>query len=41
MPGARFSVGRITDAYENLTQGMLRLARLQDPACAARVSAAV
>lgn len=41
MPGARFSVGRITDAYENLTQGMVRLARLQDPASAARVSAAV
>ena len=41
MPGARISVGRITDAYENLTQNLVRLARLQDPASAARVSAAV
>jgi len=41
MPGARISLGRITDAYENLTRGLVRLARLQDPASAARVSAAV
>jgi len=41
MPGARISVGRITDAYENLTQGLVRLARLQDPASAARLSAAI
>lgn len=41
MPGARISVGRVTDIYENLTQGLVRLARLQDPAQAARVSAAV
>jgi len=41
MPGARISVGRVTDIYENLTQGLVRLTRLQDPAHAARVSAAV
>jgi len=41
MPGARISVGRVTDIYENLTQGLVRLTRLQDPAYAARVSAAV
>ncbi len=41
MPGARISVGRVTDAYENLTQGLVRLARLQDPAYATRVSAAI
>jgi len=41
MPGARISVGRVTDIYENLTQGLVRLTRLQDPAQAARVSAAV
>jgi len=41
MPGARISVGRVTDIYENLTQGLVRLTRLQAPAHAARVSAAV
>ncbi len=41
MPGARISVGRVTDAYENLTQGLVRLARLQDPAYVTRVSAAI
>jgi len=41
MPGSRVSVGRVTDAYENLIQGLVRLARLQDPAHASRVSAAI
>jgi len=41
MPGARISIGRVTDIYENLTQGLVRLTRLQDPAHTARVSAAV
>jgi len=41
LPGARISVGRITDTYENLTLGLVRLTRLQDPAFAARISAAV
>jgi hypothetical protein len=41
LPGARFSVGRLTDRYENLIQGLVRLTRLQDPACATRIAAAV
>jgi hypothetical protein len=41
MPGARISVGRVTDTYENLTQGLVRLTRLQHPAYATRVSAAI
>ena len=41
MPGARISVGRVTDRYENATQGLVRLARLQDPAFANRVAAAI
>ena len=41
MPGARISVTRVTDAYENLTQGLVRLARVQDPAYATRVAAAI
>ena len=41
IPDARISVGRITDAYENLAQGLARLARLRDPAYATRVSALV
>jgi len=41
VPGARISVGRVTDIYENLTHGLVRLTRLQDPAYASRVSAAV
>jgi hypothetical protein len=41
MPGARLSVGRITDAYENLTQGVARLVRLRNPAQAGRVVAAI
>jgi hypothetical protein len=41
LPGARISVGRVTDTYENLTQGLVRLTRLQDPAYATRVSAAI
>lgn len=41
MPEARISVGRVTDTYENLTQGLVRLTRLQHPAYATRVSAAV
>jgi len=41
MPEARISVGRVTDIYENVTQGLARLSRLQDPAHAARVSAAI
>lgn len=41
MPGARISIGRVTDVYESLTEGLVRLTRLQDPAHAARVAAAV
>ncbi len=41
MPEARISVGRVTDAYENLTQGLVRLTRLQHPAHATRISAAI
>jgi hypothetical protein len=42
LPDARIPVGRrVTDTYENLTQGLVRLTRLQDPASAARISAAV
>ncbi len=41
MPGTRISVGRVTDLYENLTQGLVRLTRLQDPASATRISAAL
>jgi len=41
MPGARISIGRVTDVYETLTQGLVRLTRLQNPAQTARVSAAV
>jgi len=41
VPGARISIGRLTDIYENLTQGLVRLTRLQSPARAARVSSAV
>jgi len=41
LPGARVSVGRVTDTYESLIQGLLRLTRLQDPACATRIAAAV
>ena len=41
LPGARISVGRVTDTYENLTQGLMRLTRLQDPACAARISSSI
>ncbi len=41
MPGTRISVARVIDAYENLSQGLVRLARLQDPAYASRVAAAI
>ena len=41
LPGSRISVGRVTDVYESLTAGLLRLTRLQDPAAAPRISAAV
>ena len=41
MPGARISVGRITDTYESLSQGLVRLTRLRDPSSATRVSAAI
>jgi len=41
VPGARISIGRLTDVYESLTQGLVRLTRLQNPAQTARVSAAV
>jgi len=41
MPGARISVGRVTDACENLIQGLVRLAGLQGPTYASRVSAAI
>ncbi len=41
MPEARISVGRVTDTYENLAQGLVRLTRLQDPAYATRVTAAI
>jgi hypothetical protein len=38
LPGTRVSVGWVTDAYENLTQGLVRLARLQNPAYESRIS---
>lgn len=42
LPDARISVGRrVTETYENLTQGLVRLTRLQEPASAARISSAV
>jgi len=41
LPGARISVGQVTDAYENLTHGLVRLARLQNPAYASRVAAVI
>ena len=41
MPGLRIPIGRVTDAYENLSQGLVRLARLQNPAYATRVSTAI
>lgn len=42
LPDARISVGgKVTETYERLTQGLERLTRLQDPASAARISAAV
>jgi hypothetical protein len=41
MPGARVSIARVGDTYENLTQGVVRLARLQDPAYVTRVSAVI
>jgi len=42
LPDARISVGRkVTETYEHLTEGLVRFTRLQDPAAAARISAAV
>jgi hypothetical protein len=41
MPGARISVSRVTDIYENTSQGLVRLARLQDPAYVTRTSAVI
>jgi hypothetical protein len=41
MPGARISVGRVTDTYETLIQGLVRLTRLQGPSRATRVSALI
>jgi len=41
VPGARISIGRVTDVYESLTQGLVRLTRLQNPAHTARISAVV
>lgn len=41
LPDARIPVSRVTETYENLTQDLVRLARLQTPGSATRVSAAV
>lgn len=41
MPDARIPISRVTEAYANLTQDLMRLARLQAPGSATRVSAAV
>ena len=41
MPDARIPVSRVTEAYEHLTQDLVRLARLQTPGSVTRVSAAV
>jgi hypothetical protein len=39
LPGTRVSVGRVIEIYETLTEGVVRLTRLQDPAYTARISA--
>lgn len=41
MPEASISIGRITDMYENLTNGVLRLTKLQNPAYAGRLPAVI
>ncbi len=41
LPDVRISVGQVTDTYENLTQGLVRLTRLQHPVYAARVSSSI
>jgi len=40
-PEARISLGRVTETYQNLTEGVLRLSRLQNPTCQARISAVI
>jgi hypothetical protein len=41
LPGAHISVGRVIDVYQRLTEDAVRLARLQNPAYAARITAAI
>jgi len=41
MPGKRISLTRVTNGYENLTQDLVRLARLQDPAYATRIAGSI
>jgi len=41
MPEARISIGHVADMYQNLTDGVLRLARLQNPTYATRLSAMI
>jgi len=41
LPGAHISVGRVTDMYENLTEGVVRLTRLQNPAYVTRLAAII
>jgi len=40
-PGARISLGRVAETYQHLTEGVLRLSRLQNPACQARIAAVI
>ena len=41
LPGTHVSVGRVIDMYESLTQGLVRLTRLQNPAYTARIAAII
>jgi len=41
LPEAKISIGYVTDRYENLTNGLVRLTRLQDPTYVTRVSAVI
>jgi len=40
-PEARISLRRVTETYQNLTEGVLRLSRLQNPTYQARISAVI
>jgi hypothetical protein len=41
MPEAHISMGHVTELYENLTYGVVRLTRLQNPAYTTRVAAII